>query len=75
MRRKLSIACLAALAIWASAAAEPQEKVSDGVVRIGLIVDMSGPYSYLAGEDTITAARMAVEDFGGQVLEHLVDIV
>jgi Periplasmic binding protein len=45
------------------------------VVRIGLIVDMSSPYSYLAGEDTITAARMAVEDFGGQVLGHPIDIV
>ena len=75
MRFTLSALCLVALIVWSSARAGAEEPVSDGVVRIGLIVDMSGPYVYLAGEDTVVAARMAAEDFGGQVLGRPVEIV
>ena len=71
----LSMAGVAALVIGASALAEEGESVSDGVVRIGLIVDMSGPYAYLAGEGTVTAARMAIEDFGGTVLGRPIEVV
>jgi branched-chain amino acid transport system substrate-binding protein len=74
MRRALLAACLTGLATGAICA-QPEPGVSDNVVRIGLIVDMSGPYAYLAGEDTVTAARMAVEDFGGKVLGYPVDVV
>ena len=49
--------------------------VSDGVVRIGLILDMSGPYSDITGEGSVVAARMAVEDFGGKVLGRPIDVV
>ncbi|MDO5369617.1 MAG: ABC transporter substrate-binding protein [Paracoccus sp. (in: a-proteobacteria)] len=34
-------------------------------VRIGVLNDMSGIYSDLAGPGSVVAARMAVEDFGG----------
>jgi branched-chain amino acid transport system substrate-binding protein len=49
--------------------------ISDGVVRIGLILDMSGPYSDVTGQPNVTAARMAVEDFGGKVLGAPIEIV
>src|SRR6185503_14259731 len=49
--------------------------VSDGAVRIGLILDMSGPYSELTGLGSATAARMAVEDFGGTVLGAPVEVL
>ena len=42
-------------------------KFSDGVVRIGLILDMASLYADITGEGSATAARMAVEDFGGKV--------
>jgi branched-chain amino acid transport system substrate-binding protein len=74
MRLALTLICLAGLTIGA-VCAEPGQGVSDNVVRIGLIVDMSGPYAYLAGEDTVTAARMAVEDFGDKVLGYPIDIL
>src|SRR6187455_960782 len=49
--------------------------ISDGVVRIGLILDMSGPYSDLTGIGSATAARMAVEDFGGRVLGAQIEVM
>lgn len=59
-----------ALALGASAlamASAATAEISDGVVRIGLLTDMSGTYSDLAGPGTVVAAEMAIEDFGGTV--------
>ncbi|GGF70094.1 ABC transporter permease [Azorhizobium oxalatiphilum] len=50
-------------------------KVSGDVVKIGLLMDMSGNYSEVAGQGSVTAARMAVEDFGGKVLGKPVEVV
>jgi branched-chain amino acid transport system substrate-binding protein len=59
----------------AAALAVADDAVSDGVVRVGLILDMSQSLSYLAGEGSVTAAHMAVEDFGGSVLGSPVEVV
>jgi branched-chain amino acid transport system substrate-binding protein len=75
MRLTLSAVCLAALMIGSSARGAEQDPVSDELIRLGLIVDMSGPYAYLTGEDSITAARMAIEDFGGEVLGRPVELI
>src|SRR5438874_12638755 len=56
-------------------AAEGDGKISDGIVKIGLILDMSGPYAATTGVASATAARMAVEDFGGKVLGAPIEIV
>ena len=50
-------------------------RMSDGVVKIGLILDLSGPYSDTAGIGSATAARMAVADFGGRVLGAPIEVV
>ena len=52
-----------AMPIWAARA-----QVSDGVVKIGVLADMSGMYADLSGPGSVAAAQMAVEDFGGTVL-------
>ncbi len=39
-------------------------QISDGVVKIGVLNDQSGPYADLAGPGSVVAARMAIEDFG-----------
>ena len=63
---------LVALAALSTAAAEPAKaQVSDDVVKIGVLTDMSGPSSAADGPGSVTAARMAVEDFGGTVLGSL----
>src|SRR5881296_2557252 len=56
-----SIIAAASLAFAASLA---QAQISDGVVKIGVLSDMSSLYSDIAGSGSTVAARMAVEDFG-----------
>ena len=35
-------------------------KISDDVVKIGLILDMSGVYADIVGEGSVVAARLAI---------------
>ncbi len=50
-------------------------QVSNDVVKIGVLNDRSGVYADLAGEGSVVAARMAVEDFGGTVLGQPIEII
>src|SRR5262252_3954679 len=52
-----------ALALLACASSA-QAQVSGGVVKIGVLSDMSSLYSDIGGGGSAVAARMAVEDFG-----------
>jgi len=56
----------AAAAVAALVATGAQAQVSDGVVKIGVLTDMSSLYSDLAGAGSVLAARMAIEDSGVQ---------
>ena len=49
--------------------------VSDDVVRIGLIEDMSGVYADITGIGCVTAAQMAIDEMGGQVLGKPIELV
>jgi branched-chain amino acid transport system substrate-binding protein len=42
-------------------------QVSDDLVKIGIMNDMSGPYADLSGPGDVVAVKIAVEDFGGSV--------
>jgi branched-chain amino acid transport system substrate-binding protein len=79
MRKSLAVAIggasLLACAIAAPAQENNKEKISDGVVKIGLIEDMSSIYADITGIGAVTAAKMAVEDFGGKVLGMPIDVV
>jgi branched-chain amino acid transport system substrate-binding protein len=55
--------------------ATAQEKVSDGVVKIGMLEDMSSIYADITGIGAVTAAKMAVEDFGGKVLGKPIEVI
>ena len=41
----------------------------DGAFVIGIMNDQSGPYADLSGPSSVEAVRMAIEDFGGTVLD------
>jgi len=75
----LQLAIAAALASTAGPASTQTKptpaKFSDGVVKIGLILDMSSLYADITGEGSALAARMAVEDFGGKVLGVPIEVV
>jgi branched-chain amino acid transport system substrate-binding protein len=62
-RKLLSALICAALIAHVSATAGAATKVSDGVVKIGVLTDMSGTYSDLAGPGSLVAVQMAVADF------------
>lgn len=65
MKRTLIAASL--LALSAAAHAAPAV-ISDNVVKLGVMTDLSGVYLDYAGKGSVEAARMAIEDFGGKVL-------
>ena len=44
-------------------------------VKIGILNDQSGVYADYGGKYSLEAARMAVEDFGGNVLGHPVELI
>ncbi|MGY3133596.1 branched-chain amino acid transport system substrate-binding protein [Bradyrhizobium sp. USDA 4501] len=44
-------------------------------VKIGILNDQSGVYADYGGKYSLEAARMAVEDFGGEVLGQKIEIV
>src|SRR3954466_8018211 len=44
-------------------------------VKIGVLNDQSGVYADYGGKYSVEAARMAIEDFGGEVLGHKVELV
>ncbi len=73
--RQLYLMAGAALALAAGGPAAAQEKVSDGVVKIGVLTDLSGIYSDLAGEGSVLAANMAVQDFGQTVLGKPIEVI
>src|SRR5438552_6812871 len=74
MNCRLTITAVAALALWA-VYADAAPKISDDVVKIGLLLDMSSLYADITGEGEVTAVKMAVEDFGGQVLGKPIELV
>jgi branched-chain amino acid transport system substrate-binding protein len=61
MKRKLTSALVTAALAAVSGSAAAQ--ISDGMVKIGVMNDMSGLYADIAGPGSVVAARMAVEDF------------
>jgi len=74
MNRIVRIVFLAASLSFVTASAAA-EKVSDGVVKVGVLSDMTGYYSDLAGPGSVMAAKMAIEDFGGKVLGKPIEFV
>ena len=50
-------------------------QISDGVIKIGVLNDQSSLYADLAGQGSVVAARMAVEDFGAEKKGMKVEIV
>jgi len=64
-----------AIMMFAGSAGAQAAGISDGVVKIGVLTDMSGQFSHESGEGSVTAIRMAVEDFGGKVLGKPIEVV
>jgi branched-chain amino acid transport system substrate-binding protein len=68
------IAAGVALAFSTTLGAQAQQ-VSDNLVKIGILNDQSGVYADFGGKWSVEAAKMAVEDFGGKVLNVPIEII
>ncbi len=71
MKRLMSLAAFSTALMCGAA----QAQMSDGVVKIGVMNDMSGTYADLAGQGSVVAAQMALEDFGAAAKGLKVEIV
>jgi len=76
MRRREFITLLGGAAaapalLWPHAACAADE----AAINVGVLTDMTGLYSAIAGEGSDVAAHLAVEDFGGKVLGQEIRIL
>ncbi len=75
-RHALSLATTALLALAAApTGALAQDKISDGIVKIGMLTDLSGVYADIVGPGAVIAANMAIADFGGKVLGKPIELI
>jgi branched-chain amino acid transport system substrate-binding protein len=65
------LALVAVLAVSSPASAQ----ISDNVVKIGVLTDMNGPASTATGKGSLTAAQMAIDDFGKQVAGKPIQLI
>jgi branched-chain amino acid transport system substrate-binding protein len=72
MKRALSGILASVLVVATTAAALAQGKPP---LKLGGILDMSGLYADITGPGSETAAKMAAEDFGGEVLGRKIEII
>ncbi|MBK1668580.1 ABC transporter permease [Rhodovibrio sodomensis] len=49
--------------------------ISRDVLKIGVLNDQSGVYADLAGQGSVEAARLAVQDFGGEIKGRPIEIL
>ncbi len=78
MKRKIIIVLVSAVVLLAATGSWAQAKsgkISAGVVKIGVLDDMSGLYSDIGGKGEVVAAEMAVAEFGGKVLGAPIQVV
>jgi branched-chain amino acid transport system substrate-binding protein len=68
-----NLPALLAVALFAAGPALAQ--ISDGVVKIGVLTDMSSLYTDITGAGSVVAARIAVEDSGIEKRGYKVEIV
>ena len=71
MKPILSAVFAAMLALGAG----PAFAQSKPPLKLGGILDMSGLYADITGPGSETAAKMAAEDFGGEVLGRKIEII
>jgi branched-chain amino acid transport system substrate-binding protein len=69
--KKIISGLLASAMAFAATSAMAQTKP----LKLGAILDMSGLYADITGVGSETAAKMAAEDFGGEVLGRKIEII
>ncbi|HXQ82661.1 MAG TPA: ABC transporter substrate-binding protein [Xanthobacteraceae bacterium] len=66
---------LASALVFVTAIGAAAAGAEDGVLRVGIITDMSGQYSDGNGSGSVIAAQMAAEEIGGSVAGRKIEII
>jgi branched-chain amino acid transport system substrate-binding protein len=66
--------CFATVFVCAGGLAQAQG-ISDDVVKIGVLTDLSGPAATATGPGSVAAVQMAIDDFGGKVLGKPIELI
>ncbi|MGP8120869.1 MAG: ABC transporter substrate-binding protein, partial [Xanthobacteraceae bacterium] len=70
-----AIKFVAAAAVLAGSAGGASAQISDDVVKIGVLTDMSSLYADATGKGSLVATQMAVADFGGKVKGKPIEVL
>ena len=68
-------AAVAAGIVLAASSGAANAQISDDVVKIGVLTDMSSLYADATGKGSLVAVQMAVADFGGKVKGKPIEVV
>jgi branched-chain amino acid transport system substrate-binding protein len=68
-------AVLSAIAAFAVSGGTASAQISDDVVKIGVLTDMSSLYADATGKGSLAAVQMAVADYGGKVKGKPVEVI
>src|SRR5258708_2866561 len=72
---RTALAVTLAAIMGMGSAAVLADGISDNVVKIGVLTDMSGQFSHESGKGAVTAVRMEMEEFGGKVLGKPIELI
>lgn len=50
-------------------------EITDGVIRIGIMADVVGPYSQSSGQGSMVAVELAAEEFGNEINGNPIEVV
>ncbi|MDA3889530.1 MAG: ABC transporter substrate-binding protein [Allgaiera sp.] len=76
MKAITKLCATAAMVAFSATGALAADGISNGVVKIGVLGDMSGVYSTgFSGPGAVAAVKMAVRDFGGKVLGKPIEVI
>jgi branched-chain amino acid transport system substrate-binding protein len=73
--KSFATALAAGLVVAASGGAVQAQQISDDVVKIGVLTDMSSLYADATGKGSLAAVQMAVADYGGKVKGKPVEVL
>src|SRR3981189_2140585 len=68
-------AAVAAILVFAASGGAANAQISDDVVKIGVLTDMSSLYADATGKGSLAAVQMAVADYGGKGKGKPVEVI
>ena len=72
---KIALACGLVSTLALGTVGTAQAQISDNVIRIGIITDMSSVYADIDGMGGVEAIKMAVADAGGAINGKKIEVV